>query len=177
MKSILHIVSPIQASKVGFRTTITAQFRISTENAAPITKTIKFARAKFAINTTIYSGTRLKGNTKEWMWDKFYRGSMKNVINWLFMLLPAFQPWPGRRGKVCESRGCGGVGRCDVWLYSGIISEHRLFFWLIYFKPPTYFKLMVTVTNFLNSFILSCVNSVYDSSPFWYLACKLSFIQ
>ena len=27
-----------------------------------------------------YSGTQLKGNTKMWMWDKFYRGSMKTVI-------------------------------------------------------------------------------------------------
>lgn len=85
------------------------------------------------------------------MWDKFYRGSMKNVINWLFMLLPVFSPWPGRRGKVCESRGCGGVGRIvgvAMSLFVRIISKHRLFFWLIYFKSPTYFKLMVTLTNF-----------------------------
>ena len=47
VKSILHIVSPIQASKVGFRTSITAKFRIFTENAAPITKMIKFADVWF----------------------------------------------------------------------------------------------------------------------------------
>ena len=43
-------------------------------------------------NVGNFSDTQLKGNTKEWMWNKFYRGSMKNLINRLFMLLPAFSP-------------------------------------------------------------------------------------
>ena len=48
---------------------------------------------------------------------------MKNLINRLFMLLPAFSLSSGCRGKVCESRGCGGVGRIGGVAMSDYTAE------------------------------------------------------